>query len=170
MYKSKADVDRVIALGKPERVIRAFQESCLIGNQHQVWLDQQRIDYDALYPVTRTEEREDPEGDPITVVVKIIYDPPAPSFEEWLAEVGDDENGTPLREFVPVPVDATEFVSGHMDTIELDRAEKEDRIVIRLLLTLIQILVDKGDINKSDFSAREQELFQKAKDIHGRMF
>ena len=168
MYKSREDLNRVIALRKPKRVIKAFYESYLTGNQYAVWERQRKLEYESLFPAFSLEDAEDGEGEPIVISTPIEYDPPAPSFLEWLKE--EDESSNRLRLFVPDIFDATALVEKEVDKCELERHEVEDRVVIRLLMTLIQSLLDKEVIDSEDFSVEEKQLFQKVKAIHGRIF
>jgi hypothetical protein len=83
VYKSKSDVELVISLAKPEAVVKLFWASYQEGLQYQAWLEQMKIDYDALYPGTEEVTEVDEEG---VETVKVVQLEQPVTFEEWIAE------------------------------------------------------------------------------------
>jgi hypothetical protein len=50
MYKSKADLERVISLGKNQNVIEVFAESYLQGLEYDKWVQGTKDEHEGLYP------------------------------------------------------------------------------------------------------------------------
>lgn len=148
MYKSKADLERVIALGKNQNVIRIFTESYLQGLEFAKWEESMKEEYDLLFPmyremtydeylVSRLDEEpvEEAEFDSVFRVdtrVEIDYsaDENYLTFTDWLnetiviteaVEATYDEDGRVLTEAVAEVVELVrEFVAPEVTEAMLD--------------------------------------------------
>ena len=82
MYKSKADLERVIALGKSQNVIEVFAESYLQGLEYDKWVQGTKDEHEGLYPTKIANpdyvvDDEEPE---------LIDNPDFISYDEWMKE------------------------------------------------------------------------------------
>ena len=125
MYKSKADLERVIALGKSQNVIEVFAESYLQGLEYDKWVQGTKDEHEGLYPTKIANpdyvvDDEEPE---------LIDNPDFISYDDWMKEtvvttayeeavVDTDGNVvTPevlevtelVREYTPVVVDGVAY-------------------------------------------------------------
>ena len=125
MYKSKADLERVISLGKNQNVIEVFAESYLQGLEYDKWVQGTKDEHEGLYPTKIANpdyvvDGEEPE---------LIDNPDFISYDEWRKEtvvttayeeavVDTDGNVvTPevvevtelVREYTPVVVDGVAY-------------------------------------------------------------
>ena len=125
MYKSKADLERVISLGKSQNVIEVFAESYLQGLEYDKWVQGTKDEHEGLYPTKIANpdyvvDDEEPE---------LIDNPDFISYDEWMKEtvvttayeeavVDTDGNVvTPevlevtelVREYTPVVVDGVAY-------------------------------------------------------------
>ena len=125
MYKTKADLERVISLGKNQNVIEVFAESYLQGLEYDKWVQGTKDEHEGLYPTKIANpdyvvDSEEPE---------LIDNPDFISYDEWMKEtvvttayeeavVDTDGNVvTPevvevtelVREYTPVVVDGVAY-------------------------------------------------------------
>ncbi len=125
MYKTKADLERVISLGKNQNVIEVFAESYLQGLEYDKWVQGTKDEHEGLYPTKIANpdyvvDDEEPE---------LIDNPDFISYDEWMKEtvvttayeeavVDTDGNVvTPevlevtelVREYTPVVVDGVAY-------------------------------------------------------------
>ena len=125
MYKTKADLERVISLGKNQNVIEVFAESYLQGLEYDKWVQGTKDEHEGLYPTKIANpdyvvDGEEPE---------LIDNPDFISYDEWRKEtvvttayeeavVDTDGNVvTPevvevtelVREYTPVVVDGVAY-------------------------------------------------------------
>ena len=125
MYKTKADLERVISLGKSQNVIEVFAESYLQGLEYDKWVQGTKDEHEGLYPTKIANpdyvvDDEEPE---------LIDNPDFISYDEWMKEtvvttayeeavVDTDGNVvTPevlevtelVREYTPVVVDGVAY-------------------------------------------------------------
>ena len=82
MYKSKADLERVISLGKNKSVIEVFAESYLQGLEYDKWVQGTKDEHEGLYPTKIANpdyvvDSEEPE---------LIANPDFISYDEWMKE------------------------------------------------------------------------------------
>lgn len=93
-YKSYTDLERVISLGKPDKVIDLFLESYLQGEELKAWTKTKQDEHSSLYPDFIT----NPDFGVVDDVPPTIPNPDYIEFETWL-------NETVEVEIVPESVD-----------------------------------------------------------------
>jgi len=109
MYKSLEDLERVISLGKPEKVIDSFLESYLQGEEKKAWLKVQEAEHKTLYPETI------PNPDYVAEVPAV--------GEEWIDNL--DGTFTANPDYIPaVPAIGDEFIP-NPDFISFDEWMQE---------------------------------------------
>jgi hypothetical protein len=104
MYKSKQDLDRVIGLGKPTKVIDVFVESYLQGLEYAKWLKVQEDEHEAAYP-TEIAGEPDEEGNPTT-----IDNPDYIDFYTYMDETVVVTPAVEATEDTPAVAEVTELV------------------------------------------------------------
>jgi hypothetical protein len=96
-------------------------------------------------------------------------------FQEWLSEGGVPRPMKPSSfhawdEATEVWVEDTVASQAATNASDIDKLEKVDRAVLRLLMSLITKLIDNGTIAGTDFSATERDLYQRVKALKGTIY
>lgn len=147
IYKTKDDVEQVIALRKPENVINHFAESYLQGIEYEAWRKAEANEHSGLYPTfINGEPLYDVDG--ITIIAyEQIPNPDYIDFDTYMAETEQVEVGTKdildedgitvigtepiyedrlIRQYIEVVVDiegwkaTSELWKGYLDAIKDD--------------------------------------------------